>query len=153
MTRGQGRKPRNQQQMAEYVQEKIELICKAIKSGLTINNAARAAGVNPNTYYVWKKKGEAGIEPWASYWERVQLAIHQGEAVLANRIATASQDDWRAAAWMLERRHPENWSKQTEVNLKGQLNMNLSEMSDEQLKEELDKAKKKLEEAKRGETD
>jgi hypothetical protein len=35
------------------------------------------------------------------------------EAELVARIAAAGAHDWRACAWLLERRHPERWASPT----------------------------------------
>ncbi|MGZ4254810.1 MAG: hypothetical protein ACXVS6_22675 [Solirubrobacteraceae bacterium] len=36
------------------------------------------------------------------------------EPVLVARVAQAAQHNWRAAAWLLERRHPERWGRGAE---------------------------------------
>lgn len=33
------------------------------------------------------------------------------EALMVARIVAAAADDWKAAAWLLERRHPTRWTK------------------------------------------
>ena len=51
--------------------------------------------------------------------EWVNLTAHQADALeralaeerLIALVAGAARDNWRAAAWMLERRHPERWAQ------------------------------------------
>ena len=69
-----------------------------LRSGMSIVAACALSSVSRSTYYNWIKD-----EQWN---EEVQAAIRFGEAVHVARISTASVDDWRASAWFLERRFP-----------------------------------------------
>ena len=40
-----------------------------------------------------------------------------GEASLLQRINDKTTDDWKAAAWILERRHPEQYSQRREIDV------------------------------------
>lgn len=84
-------------------------IVDAVKAGLPWKLAAQAAGIGWSTLKEWKARGRDGEEPYAAFLARLERA--DGEAakgamalVLA---AAADPKHWTAAAWMLERRHPE----------------------------------------------
>lgn len=144
------RKPVDKEKAKAYLEERMAKIVAAIRIGLTINNAARAAGVDPGTIYYWKIQAEKGKEPYATVWQSYEQAIAEGERALAGKIAKASDNDWRAAAWILERRHPENWGKQTDVSLNGSLNLAVGKMTDEELEIEIQKARRELEDGNQG---
>jgi len=50
-------------------------------------------------------------EPYLAFMEAVTLAVAESEVSALKTIKTASKDDWRAAAWMLERRTPTKWGR------------------------------------------
>lgn len=80
-----------------------------LRSGMSIVAACALSSVSRSTYYNWIKD-----EQWN---EEVQAAIRFGEAVHVARISTASVDDWRASAWFLERRFPNEWGPKQELNV------------------------------------
>jgi hypothetical protein len=58
---------------------------------------------------------------------REQVALAEAEAIKANleTIKAASRDNWPAAAWLLERRHPELFARpEVQLNVGIQNNMN-----------------------------
>jgi hypothetical protein len=58
---------------------------------------------------------------------REQVALAEAEAIKANleTIKAASRDNWPAAAWLLERRHPELFARpEVQLNVGVQNNMN-----------------------------
>jgi transposase-like protein len=85
--------------------EKMDIICRAMEIGATRKMAAQAAGVHVATLYAWLAKGkENDSGPFYEFHDRFKKA----EALCACHdltiISRAAQDDWRAAAWRLERR-------------------------------------------------
>ena len=95
------------------VQEKI---CNYVRQGLTYEIAARAAGISESTFYRWRERGEkARRGKYREFWEALKKAEAEAEQVLVQRILDASNDTWQAAAWILERRHPERWARKDRV--------------------------------------
>ncbi|HMJ14160.1 MAG TPA: hypothetical protein VK524_22245 [Polyangiaceae bacterium] len=68
--------------------------------------AAPAAGIPWNTCKEWLAKGRDGVEPYAQFGEDVEMAKAAWATFMIQRISSASGKDWRAAAYMLERRIP-----------------------------------------------
>jgi hypothetical protein len=89
----------------------------ALKDGAQITNACQIAGVCYKTYRTWMIKGEAGDPNYVSFYQNAIKAIAEAELGLVRNIKIASKDDWRAAAWMLERRHSESWANTQRIQL------------------------------------
>jgi transposase len=93
---------------SKFEKEKLDLICKAIEVGATRKLAAMAAGIDVSTLYAWLQKGRNSTNPkchFKEFSERIKKA--EGFSALRDLsiITAASENDWRAAAWRLERRH------------------------------------------------
>jgi hypothetical protein len=83
-----------------------ERIIEALRAGTTYEIAAQYAGISRSTLYEWIKKGESfetGV--YRSFYDNIKKAEAEGAVVHLGTIAQASKKDWKAAAWLLERRH------------------------------------------------
>lgn len=70
-----------------------------LESGLPVTLAAAAAGIGRTTFYNWMND--------AKFAEQVEAAQARAVAPLLDRIRTAATNgQWQAAAWILERRWP-----------------------------------------------
>lgn len=107
----------------------------ALGSGAHPSTAAAYAGISPATLSRWIDEGvqlrdlwekvqvdpDDHREPSVSEMELIWIAreVEKAEASaefhLADRIHEASLDDWKAAAWILERRFKERWARRSEV--------------------------------------
>ena len=83
---------------------RIEALVIALGTGCTREAAARHAGIDRTTLYRW-------LERDAAIRIRVEKAEADVEVRLAAQIVQAAPDDWRAAAWLLERRRPAGYGR------------------------------------------
>lgn len=114
MARGAGGRP------SELTPERREKILNAIKVGCTREAAAMLGGVGVTTLYRWLQKGRtARAGDYREFWQAVQEAEAQAELVLIARVRQASATHWKAAAWILERRHPRRWGRRDRMTLAG----------------------------------
>jgi hypothetical protein len=95
--------------------EITERIVSVLRSGGYAQAAAAAAGVPVRTYNHWLERGDPegtskNDAPYREFREKVERAIAEGEAVTVGLISRAALKDWKAAAWLLERRHPDRWA-------------------------------------------
>jgi transposase len=95
------------------VQEKI---VQALHVGMYHKQAAAFAGISVSSFYAWIAKGEQDDEqgldtPFARFRHAVEGAEAKGEAELLGLITLAARTSWQAAAWRLERKHPEKWAR------------------------------------------
>lgn len=97
------------------VQEKILL---ALGLGNYRADAAAFAGVDRRTFHRWMARGaeeNAGIH--AELRRAVIDAESRAKIAAMGSIQKAAQGDWRAAAWILERRHPAQFSDRSQLFL------------------------------------
>ena len=83
---------------------------KALRRSLYIETAAAMVDVPRMTIYRWIKRGsrcKSGI--YYEFCYAVKKAIAEKEADDVDLIGKAAKKIWQAAAWRLERRHPERW--------------------------------------------
>jgi hypothetical protein len=120
-------------------------ICEALASGVYRQDAARYNGIGTTTFYRWMEVGEADHEagvnsPQALLWEGVIQAEAKAKLRLSALISGAAVDDWKAAAWMLERKYPEEYGRRdrTEIPQAPPPTMDLTGLSDADL-DELDR--------------
>lgn len=86
-------------------------ICEAIRLGATYVHAANAAGISYETFNEWRK-----TKPQFS--EAIQKA--EGECVeeqLRVIRQAASERNWQASAWILERRYPDDYGRRERQQL------------------------------------
>lgn len=92
----------------KFDQPTADVIMKAVAAGLPNETAAELAGVSERTLYEWKRRGKAGEEPFVQIVQDIKRG--QAEAVVsAMKVIreAAERGTWTAAAWWLERRHPD----------------------------------------------
>jgi len=97
--------------------ERFTTILKAIENGLTITSACKAAKVGRSTLYRelesdWDKRDALKKA------EEQRDRMITDEAVAA--VHSAFGEDWRAAAWWLERNHPERYSLRSDFRPKAE---------------------------------
>lgn len=102
------------------VQEKF---LHAISKGATYSIACSFAGIIPVTLQQWKRRAEAlfGLheeqienhpdKPYYDFYWKLKQVESYAVLKLLDKIDAASNIHWQAAAWKLERRHPEDFGR------------------------------------------
>ena len=113
-------------------QEIIHQISNKIKVGIYAKVAARTEGIHEDTFYRWKaagkeirkrvvnKEGETIEEEFDKlneteklkyeFYESLGQSDAEAETVLIAKIQRATDDDWKAALQILQRRFPKRWA-------------------------------------------
>lgn len=95
-------------------------IGNSIKLGMPFKYAAEAAGISEPTFFRWMQAGEAAES--GIYREfREYIKKCQAEAVethLKTITNVAKSGNWQASAWILERRHPEEFGRKDRLDMK-----------------------------------
>ena len=89
-----------------------EKVLENLREGIPRFAAATQSGISKATFYRWMNEDE-------EFREDVEAAVDFAEAVMVSQIKTMghSRDDWRAIAWLLERRFPDRWGLKREVEV------------------------------------
>lgn len=100
--------------------ENLQKIVQAIKLGATYELAAAYAGMHYDTFNEWRKD-----DP--DFSEAIKQAEGQAAVLLLAKIEQAATDgNWQAAAWKLERRYPKMYGRTVqEQEHSGELKVNV----------------------------
>ena len=101
--------------------ERMQAVIDNIRDGQPITRAARLAGLNPATVHRWREEDE-------EFKEAVEDALEFQIAVLTAKVDRASDTDWKAAAWRLERLRPDEFGSKKEVNVTATQSNGLAEV-------------------------
>lgn len=112
--------------MNKQDQENILQLLAAIRGGSDLDTACHFAGLSTNQVYRWLERGkieaeriESGLKSIAAetnfvtFWNDLKKA--RADAIVRNVsvIQKAGQENWKAAAWWLERTLPETYGKRS----------------------------------------
>jgi hypothetical protein len=93
----------------------IDKLEQAILIGATYELAALFAGISAATFERWRKQAETAAPGTPAAVLRDRLAQAEGRAAigwLAKIEKVATEGNWQAAAWKLERRYPEQYGRE-----------------------------------------
>ena len=128
----------------------IDSICDRVANGATNSDACRLAGIPLSTFYKWHSLGEApeNQDDPAFALHRL-LVIEMQDAVAdfkqthVDIIVDHAAENWRASAFLLERRFPEEFARREHRHVSGQnggpietkvsIGANLDDMTDSDL--------------------
>lgn len=105
--------------------ELLELLAELLAAGNPLDTSARLAGISPATLYRWQARGQAAADleaeeepvsatelPYLDLYRTVSASRARAEVEALGIIrAAALSGTWQAAAWLLERRRPDLWSR------------------------------------------
>jgi hypothetical protein len=95
-------------------------ILGAIRIGVSYERAATSAGVAVRTLRRWLRQGEAEEKAGentghARFVREFRKAESEALGQVESNIWQASQEDWRAGAWLLSKKLPQQYGKDDEV--------------------------------------
>jgi transposase-like protein len=100
---------------SKYTAERASAILGGVREGLTYRLAAAVAGISPDTLTRWKDR-------YPDFAARLMAVEAEAAHDALKLIRRAGHDDWRAAAWILEHRHPEDYGRQVaQLNVAGRI--------------------------------
>ena len=109
--------------------ERVQIITEALGDGLTQKEASMLAGIDEDTLCNWKRN-------ISDFSDKVALSAIDYKRKLMNSIREAGKKDWKASAWLLERKYKRDFSQN--INLEKdhyadfpEFGFNLQRVSDE----------------------
>ena len=93
-----------------------------IRAGNYLEVAATAAGIHRSTLHRWLRLGrEQKRGRYRKFLNAVEKAQAESESRDVAIIAKAASDDWKAAAWRLERKQPRRYGPRVAVSVQQEL--------------------------------
>lgn len=122
-----------------YSEEKAKRAIEVIRLGNSNRAACRVAGISEDTLARWLKnkadfaehfaraEAEAELEHVAAIKKAItrqvqktkikQVPLESGKMMKITEVTVYEEVDWRAAAFMLERRNPEDWQQRDRLDI------------------------------------
>ena len=99
-----------------FTAKRAKLVLEAVRRGQTYKLAAAYAGVSYSTLNRWRNIGCSDDAPakYRKFWKQLEQASGEAALRMIDHIEKAAQSDWKAATWILSRRHPDQWGQRTE---------------------------------------
>lgn len=97
-----------------------DVVLNYVRSGLFIQQACLAAGVSMRTFQEWRQKDprlSASLKKAEAEFERTHI----------QNITTHAAKDWKASAWMLERKYPQRYAKREAPEVKVRQSVEVSQ--------------------------
>jgi transposase len=125
MGRAESKRPRAAKKIgrpSKLTPEVEARLLQALGTAAFKKTAAPYAGIGRSTLYRWLEQGEADIEAGINsdlrkFVERANKAEAEAELRLLAEITGAKSKNWRSAAWILERKHPNQWGRRGERDI------------------------------------
>jgi len=96
----------NKKGRPNQLKEKGWKVVQAFEEGcMSVGVAIAKAGVSPSQWKDWRRKGMAGEEPYANWWEQIRKARGEILCVAEETITQAVQSGSTADAWRVLRTH------------------------------------------------
>lgn len=91
--------------------ETLDTMVSMKRRGFSNRDVCRAIGINEATFYRWMKR-DSGLHRAACKAIKKAEAEYKGELLeLILGAARESERNWCAAAWLLERKYPEEYAR------------------------------------------
>jgi hypothetical protein len=96
-------------------------LLSAIEEGMPLKQAAMLAGICYETLNRWRIRGEDENAPieFRQFCQSLRRSQAMAMQACVSCIRKAANHEWRAAAWLLERRHPEEFSLPEKIEHSG----------------------------------
>ncbi len=123
---------------SKLTDETVEKLVEMIELGATYAHACNYAGVSYDSFNSWRNQGKnAKNGKYLKFLNIIKKAEGNATRKWLKVIEDAAEEsrNWVAAAWLLERRYPDDFGKQIRQKVESRnINYDISELTEEQLK-------------------
>lgn len=88
--------------------ERVTIILEALGDGMTQRDASMLAGISEDTLCLWKRSN-------SEFSEQMRRKAVEYKRKLLKNIEKASEKDWKACAWLLQRRYKREFSEDVQT--------------------------------------
>lgn len=104
--------------------ERAEKLLSLVSQGAFFEAACQAVGITTAALNDWQRRGLADLESGLdTRFSRFVTQLHRAKAdheiSLARRVEAQTDEDWRAGAFVLERRYRERWGRHNDLQRAG----------------------------------
>ena len=89
----------------KFTPARKKIIYAGLRQNLTIGLVCQKAAISRKTFYRWIAFGKEGKKGYVKFLEECKIASADGASLAMDNIIEAMSKDWKAGAWILERRH------------------------------------------------
>ena len=100
-------------QPTKYSPEILQRTKELIELGLNYADVCDSLGISRETFSQWRKR-------YPEYADTVRIANVKVKEISLKSLRVGEMKDWKAAAWRLERRWPEEYREKKEIEIKEQ---------------------------------
>lgn len=95
----------------KYSQSLHERLVRRLRNIGYLETACHACGISVATVYAWMRAGADGDERFSQFYADIMAARAEIEEELVKRLQSSDErEDWKAAAWRLERMLPAQYA-------------------------------------------
>ncbi len=95
---------------SKYTEENRKRIKELLELGLNYKDVCLSTGITTETFHEWRKK-------YPEFSALVDAANVKVKEIALKSLRIGEMKDWKAAAWRLERRWPDEYKEKREVEL------------------------------------
>lgn len=88
--------------------ERVQIILEALGNGMTQRDASLLAGISEDTLCLWKRTN-------SEFSEQMGQKVIEYKQRLLEVIRKAGERDWKASAWILERKYKKDFSPEPKL--------------------------------------
>lgn len=112
----------------------IKIILDAIRGGASQRDASALAGISEDTLSLWKRDSD-----FSEQMRQKEVEFKMSQVKI---IEKAAQKTWQAAAWLLERKYPNEYTNRVRIEQPERFKTGYEHLTDEQLEAEIARLRK-----------